>query len=43
VASSANRIDVWARGLSGALQHKYWQPTTGWSAWSESFLAGPRR
>jgi hypothetical protein len=43
VASSANRIDVWARGSSGALQHKFWQPATGWSGWSESFFAGSRR
>jgi hypothetical protein len=43
VASSANRIDVWARGSSGALQHKFWQPATGWSGWSETFFAGSRR
>ena len=43
VASSASRIDVWARGPSGALQHKFWQPTTGWSVWSESWFGGPRR
>jgi hypothetical protein len=43
VASGANRIDLWARGTGSALQHKFWQPTTGWSGWSETWFAGPRR
>jgi hypothetical protein len=42
-ASSANRIDLWARGTGSALQHKVWQATTGWSGWSETWFAGPRR
>jgi hypothetical protein len=43
VASSASRIDLWARGTGGALQHKVWQSATGWSAWSDTWFAGPRR
>jgi len=43
VASSANRIDLWARGAGSALQHKVWQSATGWSGWSETWFAGPRR
>jgi hypothetical protein len=43
VASSANRIDLWARGTGAALLHQFWQPTTGWSGWNETWFAGPRR
>jgi hypothetical protein len=43
VASSASRIDLWARGSGAALLHQFWQPTTGWSGWSETWFAGPRR
>jgi hypothetical protein len=43
VATSANRIDLWARGAGSALQHDVWQPATGWSGWSETWFAGPRR
>ena len=43
VAASANRIDLWARGTGSSLQHKFWQSATGWSGWSETWFAGPRR
>jgi Glycosyl hydrolase catalytic core len=43
VASSSNRIDLWARGADNALQHKVWQSGTGWSGWSATWFAGPRR
>ena len=43
VATSANRIDLWARGGGSALQHNVWQPATGWAGWSETWFAGPRR
>jgi serine protease AprX len=41
VATSADRIDVWARGTDNALQHKVWKSSSGWSAWSGSWFAGP--
>jgi hypothetical protein len=43
VAASANRIDLWARGTGSSLRHKFWQSATGWSGWSETWFAGPRR
>ena len=42
VAPSSNRIDLWARDTNNALQHRVWQPSTGWSAWSSSWHPGPR-
>jgi hypothetical protein len=42
VAISASRIDLWARGTSNAVQHKVWSSSTGWSAWSATWFAGPR-
>jgi hypothetical protein len=43
VAAGANRIDVWARGAGSAIQHDVWQAATGWSGWSDTWRAGPRR
>jgi len=42
VASSANRLDLWVRGTDNGLQHKFWQPSTGWSGWSADWSAGPQ-
>jgi sialidase-1 len=41
VATSANRLDLWVRGPTNALQLKVWKSTTGWTGWSESWFAGP--
>jgi hypothetical protein len=43
VATSSNRIDLWARGTNNALQHKFWTSSGGWSAWSATWFAGPKR
>ena len=43
VAAGASRIDVWARGTGSAIQHDVWQAATGWSGWSDTWRAGPRR
>ena len=43
VATSSNRIDLWARGTNNALQHKFWTSSFGWSAWSATWFAGPKR
>jgi hypothetical protein len=43
VATSSNRIDLWARGTNNALQHKFWTSSGGWSAWSPTWFAGPKR
>jgi hypothetical protein len=41
VSSSSGRLDVWARGGTGALQHDVWRSTTNWSGWQSTWLAGP--
>ena len=43
VAATSNRIDLWVRGSDNALQHKVWQSATGWTGWSTTWFAGPRR
>jgi hypothetical protein len=41
VSASSGRIDLWARGTTGAVQHDVWK-SSGWSGWSTTWLAGPR-
>jgi hypothetical protein len=43
VATSSARLDVWVRGPDNGVQHKVWKSTTGWSGWSGTWQAGPRR
>jgi hypothetical protein len=42
VATSSTRVDIWARGADNVLQHKFWKASTGWSAWSTTWFAGPK-
>jgi hypothetical protein len=43
VATSATRIDLWARAATGVLRHNVWQSSQGCSGWSDTWLKGPRR
>jgi hypothetical protein len=43
VAPAADRLDVWSRAADSGLQHKVWRSGTGWSGWSKTWFAGPKR
>ena len=43
VAPAADRLDVWSRAADSGVQHKVWKSTTGWSGWSKTWFAGPKR
>ena len=43
VAPATDRLDVWSRAADSGLQHNVWRPATGWSGWSKTWFAGPKR